>query len=54
MKKDVSNDFTGAQVIQELPNGKVRIYKIIDLHPGDNDDPLTTIKLDGTYRDVEQ
>lgn len=41
------------QVIQDLPNGKVRIYKIVDTHLADDDDPLTTIRIDGTFEDVE-
>lgn len=40
------------QVIQELPEGKMRIFTIEDMHLGDDNDPLTTIRLTGEYKDV--
>lgn len=41
------------QVIQELPNSVVRVFEIEDYHLGDDDDPLTTIKITGEYEDVD-
>lgn len=45
-------DFT--QVIEHLPNGKIRVYNIVeeDSHIGDDDDPLTTIVING-YETVD-
>ena len=40
------------QIIEELPNGKMRIYNITDGWMGDEDDPLTTIRVAG-YQDVD-
>lgn len=38
-------DFT--QVIEQLTNGKIRVYNITDIHMADANDPLTTIEVDG-------
>lgn len=46
------NDFT--QVIQYLANGKVRTFKVIKTNIGTEDDPLTTIEIDGNdFEDIE-
>lgn len=50
------NNFSdlAVQVIEHLPNGWVRIYNIVpeESHEGDDDDPLTTIVVDG-YEDIQ-
>jgi hypothetical protein len=44
-------DLNICQVIQYIGDDTVRIYKMTDAHIGDEDDPLTTIEIDGTYYD---
>lgn len=39
------------QVIEELPEGKIRVYKIVDSHEQDDEDTLSTIIIKG-YKDV--
>lgn len=46
-------DLRICQVIQYIGDDTVRIYKMTDAHIGDEDDPLTTIEIDGTYEDMD-
>lgn len=41
------NQIKFIQVIQNLDNGTIKVYKVTDLHMGDQEDPLTTIVVDG-------
>lgn len=40
------------QVIQELDNGLIRVFNIVEIGGGTDDDPLLTIHIDG-YTDIE-
>jgi hypothetical protein len=44
-------DLNICQVIQYIGDDTVRIYKMTDAHLGTEDDPLTTIEIDGTFED---
>jgi len=46
-------DLNFCQVVQYIGDDTVRVYKMIDAHIGDEDDPLTTIVIDGTYEDMD-
>lgn len=51
MSEEVNTDFV--QVIQEFDD-KVRVFKVLDYHIGDEDDPLTTFHIDASeYFDVD-
>lgn len=52
MAELTANDIGGMQIVEELPNGKIRLYNITEGWMGDENDPLTTIHVDG-YQDVE-
>jgi len=49
---EVNNDTI--QVIQELENGKIRVFNIVEGYlVGDNDSGISTITIDGEYKDVD-
>lgn len=53
MPELTKQDIDGMQIVEELPNGKMRVYKIKEGWVGDHNDPLTTIHVDG-YEDFEK
>ncbi len=49
----MDDNINAIQVIQELDDNTIRVYKVTQAHLGTDDDPLTTITIDGTFQDVD-